>query len=926
MIAVLGISEGVCKGMRKICVVGVGYVGLVTGTCFADLGNQVVCLDIVEEKIAKLKRGEMPIYEPGLEELVTRNVAAGRLTFTTSYAEAVPGADFIFIAVNTPPSMDGEADLQYVRIAAESISEVLSDYAIIVNKSTVPVGTGDAVAEILQARGKKVGVNFDIVSNPEFLAEGTAVYDFQQPDRVVLGGTNREAVEKVAQLYLPLRCTIMTTDLRTAEMIKYASNAFLATRISFINEIATICEKVGADVKEVAAGMGMDRRIGRAFLSAGVGYGGSCFEGQETVFALNSPNVATESLEALFADAGQPFQGDAVQVVVPSHRRVLAFDLETGQPALAEVKAVTRRPYAGTMVNLVTSMGRSLRVTADHPVILATGEGFKIIPAVAVVPGDQLMALCELPPVEPASDLNLIELLRGTDLEADAEVSCADQSFADQYGQFAKHITPDLLCYPHDIKRYNRMPLRVFRDLTEIGMLKMPVERLQLYTAKGAATKVNAVIPVDADLLRLCGHYLAEGYISQDTGRAGAVRERVGLSFSENETEYIADTRRILERWGLKFIERRSTHAVSLIVSSRIFAWLLRDVLKCGTRSDDKSLPRLAFNVSPDLRHELLRGMFSGDGAVTPVQDGKNLMLEYATVSRPLANGTALLLQTLGIVASIRTRWMNKSKQPAHIVRVSGYAQLHALSNVFGEKHRERIATVLAGYQRHIQQRGFARHGAYAVLTVQDAEYEDVETVVYSMETSTGTLVASSGLVCHNCFPKDVKALTWMAEINGCHPQLLRSVMEINRDMRRQVLAKLRELLGSVRGKTIGVWGLAFKPNTDDVREAASFDIIHILQTEGVLIRAYDPVAMENARRALKDVTFCSDAYAVAEGADAIVLITEWNEFKQLDMARVAAAMRQKVLVDGRNIYEPERMAQLGFKYRGVGRGYDSTG
>ncbi len=432
--------------MRKICVVGVGYVGLVTGTCFADLGNQVSCLDISEDRIQKLRRGEMPIYEPGLEEIVSRNVAAGRLTFTTSYSDAVPAADFIFIAVNTPPSTDGEADLQYVRMAAESISQVLSDYAIIVNKSTVPVGTGDAVAEILQARGKKVGVDFDIVSNPEFLAEGTAVYDFMQPDRVVLGGTNRDAAEKVAQLYLPLRCTIMITDLRTAEMIKYASNAFLATRVSFINEIATICEKVGADVKDVATGMGMDRRIGRAFLNAGIGYGGSCF-------------------------------------------------------------------------------------------------------------------------------------------------------------------------------------------------------------------------------------------------------------------------------------------------------------------------------------------------------------------------------------------------------------------------------------------------------------------------------------------PKDVKALTWMAEINGCHPQLLRSVMEINRDMRRQVLSKLRELLGSVRGKTIALLGLAFKPNTDDVREAASLEIIRLLQSEGAHIRAYDPVAMDTARGALKEVNFCSDAYSTAEGVDALVLVTEWNEFKQLDMARIAASMKQKILIDGRNIYEPEQMRELGFQYRGIGRG-----
>jgi UDPglucose 6-dehydrogenase len=172
-----------------------------------------------------------------------------------------------------------------------------------------------------------------------------------------------------------------------------------------------------------------------------------------------------------------------------------------------------------------------------------------------------------------------------------------------------------------------------------------------------------------------------------------------------------------------------------------------------------------------------------------------------------------------------------------------------------------------------------------------------------------------------SCFPKDVKALTWMAEIKGCHPQLLRSVMEINRDMRRQVLAKLRELVGNVRGKTIALWGLAFKPNTDDVREAPSLDIVRLLQSEGAHIRAYDPVAIENARFALKDVAFCNDAYATAEGADALVLVTEWNEFKQLDMARVAASMKRKVMVDGRNIYEPGQMRELGFEYRSVGRG-----
>jgi UDPglucose 6-dehydrogenase len=262
--------------MRNICVIGVGYVGLVTGTCFADLGNRVVALDISEKRIENLKHDIMPIYEPGLKEIVERNVKADRLTFTTSYKEALKDAEFAFICVGTPEGVDGEADLQYVRMAAESIAQSIDHYIIVINKSTVPVGTGDWVAGIIRESLPKP-IPFAVVSCPEFLREGSAVRDFFNPDRTVLGSTDKEACNKVAQLHLPLRAPIVITDLRTAEMIKYASNAFLATKISFINELADLCELVGADVKEVAAGMGYDARIGRHFLDAGLGWGGSCF-------------------------------------------------------------------------------------------------------------------------------------------------------------------------------------------------------------------------------------------------------------------------------------------------------------------------------------------------------------------------------------------------------------------------------------------------------------------------------------------------------------------------------------------------------------------------------------------------------------------------------------------------------------------------
>jgi len=435
--------------MKNICVIGVGYVGIITAASFADLGNRVVALDIDQEKIAGLKEGKMPIYEPGLKELVDRNVEANRIRFTTSYEEGLKDAEFAFIAVGTPSGVDGEADLQYVASAARSIADHIKKGLIIINKSTVPVGTGDWVADIIKEQNPKVE-NFAVVSCPEFLREGSAISDFMQPHRIVIGSLDAEASEKVAQLHLSLRAPIVVTDLRTAEMIKYASNAFLATKISFINEIANICEDLGADVMEVSNGMGYDSRIGPSFLNAGIGYGGSCF-------------------------------------------------------------------------------------------------------------------------------------------------------------------------------------------------------------------------------------------------------------------------------------------------------------------------------------------------------------------------------------------------------------------------------------------------------------------------------------------PKDVKALAFMAEEKGRHPQLLHSVMEINTDRRVMAVEQVKSLLGSedLSGKTIGMLGLSFKPNTDDMRDAPSVTIANLLIKDGAAIRAFDPIAMEEAAKLIPGVEMVDSPYKMAEGCDLLMVNTEWNEFRQLDLRRIKKAMNEAVIFDGRNIYDPEKMAELGFRYRGVGRGYN---
>jgi UDPglucose 6-dehydrogenase len=419
-------------------------VGLTTAACLADLGNDVMVVDINEHKIAQLKRNVVPFYEPGLLELIERNARAGRLGYTTSYVDAVPGAEYAIIAVSTPEGEGGEADLSYVEAAASSIADAMDGPLVVVNKSTVPPLTGDMVSRVLQKRNHRHAAA--VVSNPEFLREGSAIQDFMHPDRIVVGSHDREAAEKVARLYAPLHAPILVTpNIYTAEMVKYASNAFLATRISFINEIARISERVGADAKLVAEGMGLDRRIGPAYLDVGIGWGGSCF-------------------------------------------------------------------------------------------------------------------------------------------------------------------------------------------------------------------------------------------------------------------------------------------------------------------------------------------------------------------------------------------------------------------------------------------------------------------------------------------PKDVAALAALAEGLAYHPELLNAVMDINQDQRMLVIDKLRECLDELPGRVIGLLGLAFKPNTDDMREAPRVDIAKVLLAAGAEVRAYDPAATERARVLLPDVELLKDAYEVASGADALVLVTEWNEFRQLDMARIKHLMRKPVIVDGRNIYDPDLMRRLGFTYRGIGR------
>src|SRR5262245_20603619 len=312
----------------NICVVGTGYVGLVTGAVFADLGNDVICIDNVAEKIAMLQAGGVPIYEPGLEEMVARNVADGRLAFTTDLASAIQRAVIVFITVGTPPKKDGETDLGAVEEVAREIGQAMERYTVIVNKSTVPVGTGEFVRDVIE-RHQRQSVPFDVVSNPEFLREGSAIEDTLRPDRIVIGAPTQQVAMTLLELYAPLERPMIITDVPSAEMIKYASNAFLAAKISFANAIANICERAGADVTQVVKGMGLDARIGPAFLQAGLGYGGSCFPKDtesliHTADALGYDFALLRAVAEINRDRPQHFVAQIEKALSPLDGKVVA--------------------------------------------------------------------------------------------------------------------------------------------------------------------------------------------------------------------------------------------------------------------------------------------------------------------------------------------------------------------------------------------------------------------------------------------------------------------------------------------------------------------------------------------------------------------------------------------------------------------------
>ena len=829
-------------------VIGTGYVGLVTAAGFAHLGSEVFCIDIDADKIARLRAGEIPIYEPGLAEMVASN--RGRLHFSTDIADALEHARLLLVAVGTPPTYSGDADLSAVHAVVDAIPA--SDEHALVMKSTVPAGTGASIKRTLAERGKD-GLAY--VSCPEFLKEGSAVHDFLHPDRVVVGDDGDWAGDAVVELYAPLDAPLVRTDIASAEMVKLASNAFLATKISFINEIANVCEETGADVIEVARGMGLDDRIGPKFLQAGIGFGGSCLPGDETVLVRlrgRTTLMTFARLWRLLADDGQEERDGVVE---PAALEVLSWIPGGAEPQFMPVMCVTRRDYEGDILEVRTKTGRRIRCTPDHPWIVCDGTS---------------AAELVVKPAAALSTSDWLPLAQGAREHADdAALAQPVPGAAD-----AAQVHPSKVMVRLSARRV--AGLVAGSGSQSDRRRRDPVIRGQGDNAFGTP-RPGAVAPtqlaLDDAFWRVVGLYLATGSTTLD-GRVA----RIDWSFRTTGDQHVVDE--LLAYWWRHDVPARTrltSTSHDVCVSSREIVTWWSQVVGMARTAGERRLPDLIWDRSEHDKRAMLSALFEAGGA-SSLHAG-----EVLKTDGQLADGVLRLLGELGVVAALRAGALSTSTTDGHSRRDDD---------------------------------------GPAWLRVVDVARRRFDGPVYSMEVpGTHTFVTSTGLIAHNCFPKDVNALKQLAGNSGYHFQLLNAVIEVNELQKRRVIGKLQKHLGSLVGKTIALLGLAFKPNTDDMREASSLVLSARLQADGAKVRVYDPIAEREARTLIRGVHFATDALDAVTDADAVVLVTEWDELVSLHWPAVAEHMAGTLVLDGRNALDADAVRAAGLTYEGIGRG-----
>ncbi len=884
--------------MGDIAIIGTGYVGLTTGACFAHLGHNVICADVVPDKVERLQRGEIPILEAGLEDLVREGLQSGRLRFVLGAANAVASAEFAYLCVPTPQGEDGSADLSYIEAAASEISPLLAPGSIVVNKSTVPVGSTRKVEEAL---GRS---DVFVVSNPEFLREGSAVTDFLHPDRVVIGSDDQSAAIRVAALYIGVPAPLMVTDPASAETIKYASNAFLATKLSFVNAVAAVCEAVGADVNDVVLGMGYDKRIGHEFLRPGPGWGGSCFVGDETALVRRGDAVRLVSFAELAADVEE--RGVAGLEV---------FSWAPGEPtpAFFPVSAFTVRPYDGDVVHVRTKMGRRLTVTADHPFFVGDGtdpDAIEVRLAGDLTESDWLPVAqgSPSPQTEEVTLLSPVDALSAGELVPEKVIV----RLSEHQSALAGDRRADLPGHRRrDILRSGTMRLH---ELTAIG--GHGDDGLLGTVSNG--TYVPGAIIAGPSFWHMIGLYLAEGHISVDGDR-----RRICWSFHlQDEPELVEAVADYWRDHGVKVTVRQLSTATQVSISSRVLAAFFEHGLDIGHNCYTKRVPDAIWGQPFEAKRALLRGLWDGDGSWSYSSGGPSVVLEYGTVSRALADGMLRLLGDLGIVGRLKVGRTAKSTVDTYWLVISGADQVMDALFLVPEVEAEEIRASIAQQTKRIRPTGYRRLSkGVAWVRVSSVEREHFAGAVYSLEVpGSHTVVTTHGLVAHNCFPKDVQALLYIAREAGYHFDLLDGVVSANQEQFDRTADKVAHMAGgSLEGKVVGVWGLSFKANTDDLRESPALRVAERLLARGATVRGYDP-SVKGPLAEVPDLEVVADAYAAVDGADVLAVLTEWDEFKWVDLDKVGDLMKAPRIVDARNLLDRSAITRRGFAYQGIGR------
>jgi UDPglucose 6-dehydrogenase len=667
--------------------------------------------------------------------------------------------------------------------------------------------------------------------------------------------------------------------------------------------------------------MGLDQRIGRHFLRPGIGFGGSCLVGDETVLVRRRGRTTLMSFERLWTTLERDHDA-ADGVIEPHDLKVLAWLPGEPAPIFLSVMCVTRRDYDGEVIEVQTKMGRGVVATADHPFLVSDGRG-------------------SFPERKLAADLDTRDWLPVAMGGAEEWEGVSTASLLN--AAEAAEIAPDkLIVRPQreEIQRIVQLSMADRRaifarsssvasrtgEVRRTGTLRLDeAERadLTLASATLGTTKnwnhATSLISLDEQFWRIVGLYLAEGCTTNSVGARG----RIQWSFHPTREQHLIDE--VVAFWlrhNVRSAVHRKPTSKTVSVSSRLLAAWWTQVLGLGRTSYEQRLPDQIWDRPAHDRWALLSGLFEGDGSWSPVKGGPSVVIELGTVSDELADGVMRLLTSVGVMASQRIGRVAKFTKDTHWIRIAVAHQVERAIQLVPERDRPGVLASIGRQQKRIAPTGYRRFDDGAAwVRVASAESRTFGGSVYSLEVPYAhTIVTSNALVSSNCFPKDVSALKQLAGNSGYHFQLLTAVIEVNELQKRRVIAKLQKHLGTLVGKTVTLLGLAFKANTDDMREASSLVLAARLQADGARVRAYDPVAEDEARKLMTGVEFASSALEAIAGADAIVLVTEWPEFGELDWNEVAKSTDGRVLIDGRNCIDGEAARAAGFAYEGIGR------